>query len=179
MAVSPSTFVWEDQHFVIPFGVMHSRAIRSQPGELVNFEVCSFNHYATLDLPALQDWYRGATFWELFRQDARQGLFLAYQRVLSSAVTQEEIYYSPATGKEYYSLLKPWQDGVLAIGLALDRLDQLDQPKTLVLQSQPGPPPASNCMPSAQPDPRITSLSRQMTACQKVVYSYCQTLFSV
>ncbi|RYC66963.1 hypothetical protein [Spirosoma sordidisoli] len=179
MTASPSAFVWEDQHFVIPFGIMHSRAIRNQQGELVNFEVCSFNHYATLDLPALQDWYRGATFWELFRQDARQGLFLAYQRVLSSGVAQEEIYHSPTTGKEYYSLLKPWQDGILAIGLALDRLDQLDQPGTLAPQSQPVPPPTPQRIALAQPARRITSLSQQMTACQKVVYSYCQTLFSV
>ncbi len=155
---------------------MHSRAIRNQQGELVNFEVCSFNHHATLDIPALQNWYQGASFWELFREDARQGLFQAYSQVLSSGLAQEEIYHSPTTGREYYSLLKPWQDGILAIGLALDRLDQLDLNQPEEPQSIPRPLPPSP--PPVQPRLPVSFLTHQMIHCRRVVYSYCQTLFS-
>ncbi|RYC69832.1 hypothetical protein [Spirosoma sordidisoli] len=178
MAAPASSFIWQDQQYAIPFGVMHSRAIRNQQGELVNFEVCSFNHFAALDLPALQNWYEGATFWELFREDARQGLFLAYDRVLASGVAHEDIYHSPTTDQDYYSLLKPWHDGVLAIGLALDRLDQLDEQGPLAPVRQPVPPLPPLSPPLVQPELKVTFLTQQLNACQRVVHRYCQTLFS-
>ncbi|GAB3901923.1 response regulator [Spirosoma agri] len=108
----------------LPYGILVSDAIRTANGRIVNFRHRLFNQRAKQELPALANWFEGATMWELFKEDARAGLFDTYKTVYESGIRVRGVYRSPTTGKWYQSLIEPTADGVIAIGIALPEAQQ-------------------------------------------------------
>lgn len=110
-----------------PFGVILAQPIRDSQETIINFRLCCFNKFALQDLPVLKGWYEGATLWDLFPVDARNGLFKLCRTVCETGLSNDEVYRSAATGKSYYSLTEPFGGGVLSMGVPFDAIAELER----------------------------------------------------
>ncbi|WP_020605348.1 hypothetical protein [Spirosoma spitsbergense] len=115
LSLNPSTDQFRKFINDLSYSVMLSFPIKNKEGEIIDFELKLFNPCAKRELPALQLWRPGATLWELFQEDAANGLFALYKKVLDGNTTHKSDYYSPVTKLQYHNALQSFYGGVLAI----------------------------------------------------------------
>ena len=115
LSLNPSTDQFKKFINDLSYSVMLSFPIKSKEGEIIDFELRLFNPHAKKELAGLQFWHPGATLWELFQEDAANGLFALYKKVLDSNTTHKSDQYSSTTKQRYHNALQPFYGGVLAI----------------------------------------------------------------
>lgn len=115
LSLNPATDQFRKFINGLPYSVMLSFPIKSTEGEITDFEIKLFNQSAKKELPGLQLWHPGTTLWELFQEEAANGLFTLYRKVMDSNKTHKSDDYSPVTKLRYHNALQSFYGGVLAI----------------------------------------------------------------
>ncbi|WP_018621827.1 hypothetical protein [Spirosoma luteum] len=115
LSLNPSTDQFRKFINDLPYSVMLSFPIKDKEGEIIDFELKLFNPCAKKELTGLQFWHPGATIWEIFQEEATNGLFTLYKKVLDSNKTHRSEDYSPITKLRHYNALRSFHGGVLAI----------------------------------------------------------------
>lgn len=115
LSLNPSTDQFRKFINGLPYSVILSFPVKNKEGEIIDFELKLFNPCAKNELAGLQFWHPGATLWELFQDEAANGLFTLYKKVLDSNKTHKSDDYSPVKKLRYHNTLRPFHGGVLAI----------------------------------------------------------------
>ena len=115
LSLNPSTDQFRKFINDLSYSVMLSFPITNKEGEIIDFEIRLFNTFAKKEVSGLQFWHPDATLWELFEEDAANGLFALYKKVLNGNTTHKSDHYSSNNNLRYHNALQPFYGGVLAI----------------------------------------------------------------
>ncbi len=114
LSLNPSTDQFRKFINDLPYSVVLSFPIKNKEAEVIDFELRLVNPCAKKELPGLQFWHPGATLWELFQEEAANGLFALYKKVLDSGKKHKSDEDSPVTKVQYHTVLQSFHGGILA-----------------------------------------------------------------